>query len=124
MAAYPGHQLLGVEGLGDVVVRPHGQAQDFVGVLPLGAEDQDGQVALLPDLEHGGQPVQLGHHHIHQDEPQRRVHSQLQGLEAVVGLQHPVALLFQQNGDGTDDLGVVVHHKNGFIHIDPSMGTA
>ena len=33
LALYPGDDLQGVEGLGDVVVRPDVQAQDLVGVL-------------------------------------------------------------------------------------------
>ena len=65
---------------------------------------------LRCSLEHRRQPVQLGHHHIHQDEPKGRVQGHFQGLQAVVGLEYPVALLFQQKRDGTDDLSVVVHH--------------
>ena len=120
MAAHPGRQLLGVEGLGHIVVRPHGEPQDLVRVLALGRQDNDGQIPLLPDFEHGGQPVQFGHHHIHDDEPQIGSQGQIQGLHAVVGPENPVALLFQHNGDGPDDFGVVVHHKHAFVHRAPS----
>ena len=122
LAAHPGHQLLGVEGLGHIVVRPHGQAQHLVGVLALGGQDDDGQVALLPDLHHRRQPVQLGHHHVDEDQAQGRVQGAVQGLHAVVGLENPVALLLQQNGDGLDDLLVVIHHQNTLVHTNPSYG--
>ena len=46
----------------------------------------------------------------------------LQRLHAVVGLEHLIALFFQQDGDGTDDFGIVIHHQNTLVHTNPSYG--
>ena len=122
LATHPGHQLLGMEGLGDVVVRPHGQAEHLVRVLALGAEHNNGQVALFPDFHHRRKPVQLWHHHVDDDQPQGGVYRLLQRLHAIVGLEHLIALFFQQDGDGTDDFGIVIHHQNTLVHTNPSYG--
>ena len=115
LAAYTGRQLLHAEGLGDVVVRPHAQAQHLVALLALGGQHDHRQVAPLPDAQHGGQPVQPGHHHVHEDQPQVGVQRLVQRLHAVVGPKDPPALLLQGGGDGPYDLTVVVHYQYGLL---------
>ena len=117
LAADPGRQLLGVEGLGDVVIRPHGQSQDLVGVLAFGRQHDHRQIPLLPDPHQSGQTVQLRHHHIQHDQVHRLRQCQIHGLQAVGCLQAPVALPLQCDGDGTGDLGVIVHHQNALVHV-------
>ena len=121
LAPDSGRQLLGVEGLGHIVVRPHGEAQDLVRVLTFGGEDDHRQVPLFPDPQQSGQPIQLGHHHVDEDQPHRRVQGQIQSLHAVIGPQDPVALPLQGDGDGPHDLRIVVHHQNARVHLDPSL---
>ena len=52
LAFDPRDQLKGVEGLGDVVVRAELQPKNFVGVLALRRDEDDGDVVLLPELQH------------------------------------------------------------------------
>ena len=91
-------------------------------VKSLGREKNDRNVALLAQLPQHLIAVQLGHHHVDDNEPQRGIQGAVQGLHAVVGLENPVALLLQQNGDGLDDLLVVIHHQNTLVHTNPSYG--
>ena len=64
--------------------------------------------------------VQPGHHHIQQDELYRALTGQLQCLQAIVGPQHPVSLLLQQQGNGLDNLPVVIHYQYTRFHLDIS----
>ena len=48
---------------------------------------------LFPDAHHRRQPVQPGHHHVHEDQPQVGIDRPVQRLHAVVGPEDPVPLL-------------------------------
>ena len=115
LGLHPGHHLQGVEGLGDIVVRPDVQAQDLVRVLALGGEEDNGHVAPLPQLGGGPDAVQLGHHHVHQDEMDLVLLHSPDGLPAVIGLQGAIALAGEIDVQGGDDVLVVVADQNG-IH--------
>ena len=109
LAPHPGDELLGVVGLGDIVVGPHGKAQDFVRVLALGGEDDHRQVPPLPDAEQGAEAVQPRHHHVDEDQLHGGVQAFIHGLETVVGPADRIALPLQGDGDGVHDFRVVVH---------------
>ena len=61
----PGYQLQGIKGLRDVIVSPDVKSQNFICILGLGGEDDDGYAAVLPDLQGSADAVQSRHHHIH-----------------------------------------------------------
>ena len=122
VAAHPRHQLLRIEGLGDVVVRTHRESEHLVGVLALGAEHDDRQVAPLPQLHHRRQPVEPRHHHVDDHQPHRTVHRLFERLHPVVRPQHAVALLFEQQRDRLHDLPVVVDHQHAFVHLISPLG--
>ena len=42
-------------------------------------------------------------------------------LRAYDGMEDPVALPLQGDGDGPHDLRIVVHHQNARVHLDPSL---
>ena len=115
LALDPCDDLDGIEGLGDVVVRPDVQPQDFVAVLALGGEQDDGHVAALPQLGRGADAVQAGHHHVQQDQIHRLALRQAQALQPVVGLHGGIALAGQVDVQGRDDVLVVVADQDG-IH--------
>ena len=81
----PRQDLHGVEGLGDIVVRPQIQALNFVRVLGFGREQDHRHVGRLPQAGQGGDAVQLGHHDVQQDQVDVLPAKQVQGLRPVVG---------------------------------------
>lgn len=92
LGPHTGQHLHGVEGLGDVVIRPHVETQHLVGVLALGRQQDHRHVAGLAQLRHGGEPVHHRHHDVHQDEMHLLPGSHSQRFFPVVGLQHAIAL--------------------------------
>ena len=119
LALHPGDDLQGVEGLGDVVVRPDVQSQDLVRVLTFGGEEDDGDVAPLPQLGGGPDAVQLGHHDVHENQVDLVLFHRQQGLLAVVGPQGLVALAGEIDVQRGNDILVVVADQNG-VHVSPS----
>ena len=61
---HQGHQLLGAEGLGHIVVRPQVEPQQLVVLLPTGGEQDDRRLGELAELRQGLEPVHPRHHHI------------------------------------------------------------
>ncbi len=88
----PGQNLHGDEGLGDVVVGAHVQAQDLVLSLGLGGEQDDGGVGKLPDFGGGGEAVHDGHHDVQQNQVDVVFLHHIQSLLAGEGLEEIVAL--------------------------------
>ena len=108
----PGHQFHGAEGLGDVVVRPQVQSLDLVVVFRLRRQQDDGHVSRRPDLFRGGEPVQPGHHDVHDHQVHRLPFEDLQRLQAVVCREGAVAFVFQIDLNRPDDFLVVVADQN------------
>ena len=113
----PGQQLHGVEGLGHIVVGPHVQSQHLVRILGLGRQQDHRQVVALPQAGHGGDAVHPRHHHVQQDQVHLLPVQQPQGLIAVIGRQHPVALGGQIDVQGRHDVLFIVADQDG-VHGD------
>ena len=113
----PGQQLHGVEGLGHIVVGPHVQSQHLVRVLGLGRQQDHRQIVALPQAGHGGDAVHPRHHHVQQDQVHLLPVQQPQGLIAVIGRQHPVALGGQIDVQGRHDVLFIVADQDG-VHGD------
>ena len=60
----PGDELVAVEGLGDIVVRPQLQAPDPLAGVALGGEHDDRRGGLLSDIVENGPTIPAGQHHI------------------------------------------------------------
>ena len=110
LGLHPGQHLHGVEGLGDVVVRPHVEAQDLVRVLRLGGEEDHRHVGHLPELGHGGDAVQLGHHNVQQHQVDVLLGQDGQGLRPIIGGKDLVPTRGEVNGQGRDDVFLIVTH--------------
>ena len=104
----PGHQLKGIERLRDVVVRAETEAGDLVGVLGLRREQDDGHVARLPDLQHGGEAVHVRHHDVEHETVHIMVLQEVDRLPSVCGRQDVVSLCRQIDPDGFEDGSVIV----------------
>ena len=93
-----GHDLTGVEGLGDVIVGTQFQAEDAVGVLDAGREHDDGQVGQGGVAAHdaGDVPaVAAGQHQVEHHQVRPLTADEGQGHLALVGDEDLVAGLFQ-----------------------------
>jgi hypothetical protein len=78
-ALHAGQQLVGVDGLGDVIAGSGGQALVPVALHGPGGDGDDRQVSELRHLADrggGGVAIHLGHHHVHQHE-----------IDVIAGLQ-------------------------------------
>ena len=61
-------QLLGLEGFGQIVIRPSLKPQDPIFGLTLGGQQQNGRVAVPPHLFGQRNAIFAGHHHIQNDQ--------------------------------------------------------
>ena len=116
LGADPGKDLDGVEGLGDVVVRPHIEPQHLVGILALGSQQDDGYVAFLPQLGGGGDAVHLRHHDIHEDEMELVLVGDLQSLTPRICLKECVAFRGEIDFQSGDNVPLIVADQN-ICHI-------
>ena len=78
-------QLLGEEGLGDIVVRSQAQPLEPVGVLVPGGEEQYRHVPVFPELPQQGETVPVRQVHVQQHRVRRRGLKPLQRLGAGEG---------------------------------------
>ena len=122
LAADPGRHLHRVEGLGDVVVRPHVQPQDLIRVLALGGQQDHRHIAHLPELRKGGDAVHLRHHDVQQHQVDVLPVQDVQGLLAGVGLQKTIVRICQIDLQGVDDVPLVVADQN-VVHGAPSLAS-
>ena len=109
-----------VEGLGHVVVRAVLKAEDLVHILALGRQHDDRHVALFADALAHLNAVQLGQHHVQQDQVERFVEELVQRFLAVrrrIGL---IANLLQAVFKSLDDQRLVVHQQNSLGHCGSS----
>ncbi len=107
------HQLPGRERLGQVVVAPQLQAEHPVDLLGLRRQEDDRDLAPLPQLAADVEPVELRHEHVE--------HDQIDGRVGVVGVQrgppvgrlgHVEALPREGVADHLAEPRVVVHHQD------------
>src|SRR3954447_21347429 len=100
------------ERLGDVVVGAELEAEDLVDLLGLRGEhdDRDGRARAQPpaDLE----PVELGHHHVEDDEVERALAEALERLAAVGRPDDVVAVLLQGEAEQRLDRLLVVDEED------------
>ena len=122
LAADPGSHLHRVEGLGDVVVRPHVEAQDLIRVLALGSQQDHRHVTHLPELCQSGNPVHLRHHNVQQHQMDVLPLQGIQSLLTRVGLQQMVVRIGQVDFQRVDDVLFIVADQD-VIHGAPSLAS-
>src|SRR5215212_5244414 len=94
----PRLELLGVEGLGYVVVRPQLQSHHLVYRLALGRQQHHRDVALLPHLLQDLESAHPRQHDVQHDEVQRFPPEYPERLHPVLRRQHPISLRRQHDG--------------------------
>jgi hypothetical protein len=112
--AHPRHQLLGAEGLHHVVVGPHLQAHDAVGLVAARGEHHHRHVAsalVAPDLRAQAQSVLARKLQVEDEEVESLLADALQGPGAVTQGGHGEALGAQVVDEELDDVGVVLDHQ-------------
>jgi hypothetical protein len=112
---HPGHQLPGREGLGDVVVGAHLEAEDLVALLgaPGHHDDRDAArlgVLLQPAADFPA--VEVGHHDVQQDEVGPGLAGLLDGIGAATGHQDVVPFLVEVIADQLGDVPFVLDHEH------------
>ena len=110
--AHPRQQLARAERLGEVVVRPHFQADDAVGLLAHGGQHQDRDVRAFADLAAELEAVLAGEHDVEDDEVdvvprERHVH-----LAPVADALDGIAVLLEEMRDEIADLAIVVDDQD------------
>ena len=107
-----GHDLLGIEGLDNIVIGAQLQAQHLIEGFALGGEHDDGAIALLADLPANLPAIQLGHHDIQEDKRGLFALELGHGFFAIVGHYHLEALLFQVQAQQLADIQVVIGYQD------------
>ena len=109
---HPGYQFAGAEGLGDVVIGAQIQADESIRFGGLGREHDDRHLGLGLQDTADVEPIHLGQQQVQHDQVRPSLAGQLQGFQAVVSDEHPVAVPLQIEPDQVHDLPVVVNHQD------------
>ena len=112
----PGHQLLGAEGLHNVIVDTQLKSEKLVVFLAPCAQHDGGNVLDLLYFLAGGEAVQLRHHDVHDDQVIVVELAKPQRHHAVLSLVHLISLEFRVFSDDVADLGFVINYEQ-FIHL-------
>ena len=117
--AQPEQQLLGQEGLCDVVVRPEAQPAEPVRVLVPGGEEQHRHVPALAQLPEQGEPVPVREVHVQQHRVRVPDAEPLHGLRAGEGGVRLIPRLGQDLPNHVLQCVFVVHDQNAIGHTGP-----
>ena len=112
--ADPRHQFVGIEGLGDVVIRPGLEAGDAVGRHALGGEKhhrRTPQSLIPPQALEQAKAIAARHHHVRDHHIGQHLLRHRPALLAVVGGGHLEALVFEVGLDGRAHARFVVHQQ-------------
>ena len=115
---HPEHQLLQLEGLHQIVVRPHVEPAGLVGDLPLRG-DEDGRDAVLPQVGEQLVPVNFGQHDVQQRQGVPVLLNQVRPRLPIKGQLHLIPGLGQGSLHELGDVPVVLYDQNA-VHTVPS----
>ena len=110
-----GRQLVGVERLGDVVVGAEVEALRLVGGRALGREEDHRHRALLAELAHDLDPVEVRHDDVEEDDVGADLLGLGEGVLAAGRGDDPEALLAQRDGDELRDPGLVIGDEDQWL---------
>ena len=124
-----GQQLVKVEGLDQVVVRPQVQALHPVRhAVPGGEEENRGVHPLLPQFPHQGIAVLLGHHHVQEDAIVLRPQQVELGILPVMAAIHGIAGFFEHLLEQQVQVPLILYHQDAhgvfpsFLNARPGNG--
>jgi hypothetical protein len=106
------YQLLGLEGLGDIVVRPGLQTCHDVDGVGLGGQHHDRHTGLGSDVPTNVHAVASGEHQIQQDEVRLRVAECSERLVAVGAPDRVEAFVPEHDGQHFGKRGVVIDNQH------------
>ena len=108
----PGHQLLGIKGLDDVVVRAQLKAENLIKDFALGGQHDDRRVGLGADLSADLIAVDARQHQIQQNQLGLEGIEDLQGLLAVIYNHGLIAFFGQIQRNQLCNIIIVVDDEN------------
>ena len=112
LAFHPGDDLDGVKGLCDIVVGADVEPQNLVRVLAFGGEEDNGDVGGLPQTGRGPDAVQIGHHHIHENEVDVVGAHHFQRLEPVIGVESTIPFAGEVDVQRRNNVFIVITDQN------------
>ena len=107
-----GHQLARVEGLGDIVIRPHLEADDSLGIFGAGCQKDDGDIAVGTNMAAQAQAVLARHHDVQNDEVDCIGRELRTRICASVSLGDPKAVFLQVTCQRLADSKLIIDNKN------------
>ena len=112
-----GHQLQGIKGLGDVIIRPQSKAGDFIHIFHPGCKHDNGIKVPLPDTLAKGEAVHIRQHHIQHRQGGLLPQGVLQGRKGGIkfGCLKPLAAQVQLHQIG--NLLLVIHNDDFLFHL-------
>ncbi len=111
-----GRELLGHEGLGDVVVGPGLEARDDVVAVGAGGDHDDRHPAVVPDPAAHREAVEAGQVEVEEHDVRVVAVHGLESLLAVRGLGDVVPLVLQREAQGPPDPGIVLDEQHTLGH--------
>lgn len=115
----PDHELLEIEGLGEVVVGAGVEAADLVLGAAEGREHQDGDLGgalVAPQALTEGETVDLGEHQVEQDHIGAVLNGKGLALDAVSGPLDIEAAVLKVSGDEIEHVAVIFDEQDGGLH--------
>ena len=112
-----GEQFADVEGFGNVVAGPEGEAEFEVADAVADGEEEDGDaVAAIADFAADGQAVGVGHFDVEDEEGRVLGLPFVQRFAAIVGGDDGVAFTFEGGLDEGEDVRIVVGQQDFVKH--------
>ena len=109
----PGHQLLGTERLGQVIVRAQLQSHELVGLVAPGRQHDDGHRVVLAQPSRDVEAVQAGQPEIQHDQVWATAGCRPERARPVAGVENTEAGRLQVVAQQPHDLRLVVHNQDG-----------
>ena len=100
------------EGLVHIVVGPKVEAEDLVDLFVLGGQDNDRDVRSLAQAAKHLHAIHPGHLNIENDQIRRIAFKRGQARGTVIIGLHNMAVAFKGQGDGGDDVFIVIDQGN------------
>ena len=107
-----GGELVVVEWLAEVVIRPDPQADHAVGWVVLRGEEEDGDVGVAPELQAEADAIDRGHEHVQGHQVGMEVVERLHRLTRVGDRLDLMPGLLEDGAHEVRDIAVVVDNEN------------
>src|SRR6185503_7201541 len=112
-----GDELARREGLGQVVVAAQLEADDAVDLLAAGREEEDRDPVVLPDPPADLEAVDLGQHHVEDDEIDAALLHRLERGRAALHRGDGEALLLERVQEDLTDARLIIDDQDVLVHV-------